>query len=186
MSKTFAFTVPPHSKAGDELKMKFPGRDEKVVIKLPEGAQPGQSIQFTVPEDGSAPQGDGLGAAVGAAVKSGKNETDHAAIRIQAKMRGKSTRNAHMARMNTQGFLVPTEEEAPPVPDTPVAAPVTPKVATVPETSSDSSSGSIFMFVIVAAVAAAAYFFQEDLAGLLQGPAPPPPPPPPAKFLGIF
>ena len=71
--------------------------------------------KFTVPEDGSAPQGDGLGAAVGAAVKSGKNETDHAAIRIQAKMRGKSTRNAHMARMNTQGFLVPTEEEAPPV-----------------------------------------------------------------------
>ena len=167
--KVYQIKVPPNTKAGEELKLKFPGRTEKVVIKLPEGAEPGKVIQFTVPAEGSTSKGEGLGAALGDAVANGKGETDHAAILIQAKMRGKSARNLKLSKMNTTGELVA---------DTSMAE------ATVTEKS--SSSSGMAMFVVLIAMAAAAYYAYTEghLDELLQ--TPPPPPPPAKKLFGVF
>lgn len=172
MSKpqVFQFKVPDGVKPGEEIKMKFPGREERVVICLPAGAKPGMVIQFNVPEEGQKAQGEGIGAAVGNAVQSGENESIYAAKRIQATLRGKSARKLALSRMNTQGELV------------------TDKAVTFDQNDRSESGSSVSMFMIAGIVAAAAYFaFQQGLLNdMLVSPPPPPLPVARAKFLGIF
>lgn len=169
--KMYQFKVPENTKPGEELKMKFPGRDEKIIIQLPEGATPGEVIQFTVPADGSKIVGKGIGAAVGEAVAKGETESTHAVKKIQANIRGKSARKIALSRLNTQGVLVPEKQDKMPG-------------ATV---MGKSDSGSSMMLVIAAVVAAAAYYiFQQGLLDDLISPPPPPPPVAQKKFLGMF
>jgi hypothetical protein len=164
--KVYQIKVPANTKPGEELKLKFPGRTEKVVIKLPEGAEPGKVIQFTVPPEGAVATGDGIGDLLGAAVASGKGETDHAAILIQSRLRGKSARNLKLSKTNT-------------VPDT--------GEVNVTEAGASSSSGTMTMLAVLIAMAAAAYYAYTEghLDDLLQL-SPPPPPPPAKKMFGIF
>ena len=168
--KVYQIKVPANTKPGEELKLKFPGRAEKVVIKLPEGAEPGKVIQFTVPPEGAVATGDGIGDLLGAAVASGKGETDHAAILIQSRLRGKSARNLKLSKMNTEGNLVPDAAEV-----------------NVTEAGASSSSGTMTMLAVLIAMAAAAYYAYTEghLDDLLQL-SPPPPPPPAKKMFGIF
>lgn len=172
--KMYQFKVPENTKPGEELKMKFPGRDEKLIIQLPEGATPGMVIQFTVPADGSKIVGEGIGAAVGEAVAKGETESTHSVKKIQAHIRGKSARKIALSRLNTQGLLVPEQKQKQ----------VKMSGATV---MGKSDSGSSMMLLIAAVVAAAAYFiFQQGLLDDLISPPPPPPPVAQKKFMGMF
>jgi len=85
--RTYELEVPPNTKAGQRLKLTIPGMLEKVIITVPEGAEPGATISFTLPAKKAAAPA----AAEPAPAKDGPKEP-RAAIMIQARMRGKTAR----------------------------------------------------------------------------------------------
>ena len=90
--KQYELEVPPNTLPGAKLKLTIPGMTEKVVITVPEGAVPGATIQFSLPKSGLKP-----GAANEATQV--KLQQERAAIMIQARMRGQSTRSGlHSAK----------------------------------------------------------------------------------------
>ena len=84
--KQYELEVPPNTMPGSKLKLTIPGMAEKVVITVPEGAVPGATISFSLPKTAPKP------AAAPAGGPAPKASEDRAAIMIQARMRGKSTR----------------------------------------------------------------------------------------------
>ena len=75
--KQYQLEMPPNTIPGSKLKLTIPGMTEKVIITVPPGAVPGSTISFSLPK--SKPSG-------------GRPYEERAAMVIQARMRGKSTR----------------------------------------------------------------------------------------------
>ena len=85
----YELEVPPNTRAGSKLKLTIPGMTEKVVITVPEGAEPGRTISFTLPKGKPA-------------VDAYVLEQTKAATAIQAVLRGKAARRAGSTTTDTQ------------------------------------------------------------------------------------
>ncbi len=123
----YELEVPPNTKPGSKLKLTIPGMTEKVVITVPEGAEPGRTISFTLPKNKSA-------------VETKLLEQTKAATAIQARLRGKAARQVtrskiEVAAPSSEAVVPPTAAAAAEVeyaPNFPVSpAPPAPAAAAV-------------------------------------------------------
>ena len=99
--------MPPNTKPGHKLKLTIPGMPEKVVITVPEGAEPGRTISFTLPRGKKA-------------LDEHLEQQTKAATALQAKMRGVSVRRKPNAAASSPGRGQPPR----PAPAVPAITPV--------------------------------------------------------------
>jgi len=82
----YELEVPPNTKPGSKLKLTIPGMPEKVVITVPEGAEPGRTISFTLPKNKSS-------------VEAKLTEQTKAATVLQSRIRGKAARQVTSSKI---------------------------------------------------------------------------------------
>jgi len=105
--QTYELEVPPNTRPGHKLKLTIPGMPEKVVITVPEGAEPGRTISFTLPRGKKA-------------LDEHLEQQTKAATALQAKMRGVNVRRKATAAASSPGRGQPPR----PAPTAPAITPV--------------------------------------------------------------
>eukprot|EP00900_Chrysochromulina_parva_P027233 jgi/Chrpa1/9143/Chrysochromulina_OHIO_Genome00022521-RA len=90
--ETYELEVPPNAKPGSKLKFLIPGTAETVVIMMPEGAEPGRIISFSMPRNKDE------------VVQAQLLEQTQAATVIQTRVRGKHARRAARTKIEARSI----------------------------------------------------------------------------------